>query len=77
VLTAYITLLLCAECQAAYSTFKVCYYALYVCKNMLFVPAVTRKPKVFSDREAFLLMYDMPLLTLLQKEKKKKKNYFS
>lgn len=40
-------------------TFKVCHYALYVFKNRLFVPAVVRNSKMFSDREAFLLMYDI------------------
>lgn len=41
---------------------------------MLFVSAGIRKPKVFSDREALLLRYDMCLFVLLQKKKKKKSN---
>lgn len=62
-------------CQmpSSYSTFKAWCYTLYIFENTLFVPAVIMKPKVFSDREAFLLMYDMPLFALLQKRKKQNK----
>lgn len=34
-------------------------------KNMPFVLAVIMRIKVFSDRETFVLSYDMPLLLLI------------